>query len=137
MKNFVKTLRDVVFVWGTLSALFVGGLSYFHECGDCLELYAVEIGLGVLSVVTSAIIWYVMTRRMQQVENKVDHGIESLQVRQIKSDVDRFFKDHKDDQYLSEDDMQYVYTLDEERKACGINSYTQRKLEHLKSKQVR
>ncbi|RUM90711.1 MAG: hypothetical protein DSZ27_08450 [Thiomicrospira sp.] len=137
LRNVAAKLRDMVFIWGTLSAIFIWAAKYYEGCEDCFGLYQVEMGLAVLTVVTSMIIWFVFTHKIERVNVKVEDGLKSVHIALLKSDVDRFYKDHKGDEFLIEDDAKYLYMLKDKLGYYGVNSFTQRKVDFLLQKDIR
>lgn len=137
MSNLAKKLRDFVFVWGTLSGVSIWVADRLGvSCDDCLEIYAVEIGVAVLSIVTSAIIWITVNWKFDRVETSFDAKISEVQVSLLKADVDRFWRENRDKELLTEDDMKYVHMLKEKIGLYGVNSFTQRKVDALMEKGI-
>lgn len=143
MKVFVSKLRDIVFLWGTFSAVVTGAAAWYMDCEECLMLYSVEIGLAIITIVASFLIWYTLSIRQDNFESKLkEHEyktgqrFDSIHISLIKSDVDRFWTHNRDRESLTEDEMSYVYMLNDKIKEYNINSFTQRKVESLMKKEI-
>ena len=132
MKEFVRNLRDFVFVWGTFSAAVVWiGNSYDQYCQTCIEMYLPEVIAVGASLVSSMIIWATLVLKVSRHEHHVSDQMGEMKIHIIKSDVDRFYTHNKDKDHLSEDEIKYVLMLEEMMQKYKINSFTQRKIDKL------
>ena len=129
--GFVSYVRDLVFLWGTVVAVITGAFFYYDKCQPCLNFYSVEIFLGLLTIMSSLIVWFTLSHKVA----KVNSGLDSIHIALLKSDVDRFYSQHKDCQLLSDDDLKYLLMLQEKLEYYKINSFTQRKVDKLLSKE--
>ena len=129
--NFVGYVRDLVFLWGTVIAVVTGSIFYYNEFEPILNTHRVEIFLGVLTIVSSLAVWFTLSHKVA----KVNRGLDSIHIALLKSDVDRFYSQHKDCQSLSDDDLKYLLMLQDKLSYYKINSFTQRKVDKLLSKE--
>lgn len=130
MSEFVKRLRDLVFVWGSLSAFVAWAFAYFGlDCIACVD-YSIEIMLAILTIASSAIVWVFLNR-------KIEKGLESIHITLLKSDVDRYYSINKDKETLMEDEIKYLHMLKGKITYYGVNSFTQRKVDKLLKKDLK
>ena len=141
MSNFIKKLKDVVFVWGTLSAIVGSLIFYLQEYHNLLIMHTVELGLVALTIVSSAVVWFTLSTKTQVTDDKVDNlkkdvteELSNIQKDMIRSDVDRWYKDHKDDDSLSDDELKYLYYLKNKLEQYKVNSFSQSQVNKLLNK---
>lgn len=132
LEKVAGLLKSGVAVWGSLTAATATAVATYNDCSECFEMYKVEIGLAVLTVVTSMFIWFLVKAMVNEVYSELN----SIQRAMLRGDVDRFFKDHKDDKSLTEDEAEYVYMLRDKLIYHKVNSFTQRKVDALLRKDI-
>ena len=59
-----------------------------------------------------------------------------IRIKQVKTEVDLLFRYLRDNKTITEDEAKYIYEVDECRKELGVNSFTERKIKHLLSKEI-
>lgn len=141
MSNFVKKLKDVVFVWGILSAIVGSSIIYLQEYHNLLIMHTVELGLVALTIVSSAVVWFSLSTKTQVTDDKVDNlkkqvteELTSIQKDMIRSDVDRWYKYHKEDISLSDDELKYLHYLKNRLEKHNVNSFSQSQVNKLLNK---
>ncbi len=132
----INFLKNAVFLWGLLTSVVSGSIYYFSMHEVFITMHPLSVAILSLMLVSSLLMYFTFSMRVREVELRVDKGVRSLQVSQLKSDVDRYFKDHKDDASLAVDEVQYLYMLEERRQEYSVNSFTQRKIKMLLSKDI-
>ncbi len=132
----INFLKNAVFLWGLLTSIVSGSIYYLSMHEVFITMHPLSVAILSLMLVSSLLMYFTFSMRVREVELKVDKGVRSLQVSQLKSDVDRYFKDHKDDASLVVDEAQYLYMLEERRQEYSVNSFTQRKIKMLLSKDI-
>lgn len=132
----IQFLKNAVFLWSLLSSIVAGTAYYLTLHEAFIEAHALAIAVLCLMLTSSLLTYYTFSTRVKEAELKFYDGIRQLQIAQLKSDVDRYFKDHKDSKALSEDEAQYLYMLEERRQEYGVNSFTQRKIQNLLQKDI-
>lgn len=141
MSNFIKKLKEIMFVWGTLSAIVGSSIIYLQEYHNLLIMHTIEIGLIALTIVSSAVVWFSLSTKTQVTDDKVDNlkkqvteELTSIQKDMIRSDVDRWYKDHKDDNELSDDELKYLHYLKNKLEKHNVNSFSQSQVNKLLNK---
>lgn len=133
----IKVIKNAVFLWGVVSAIVTGSIYYVNAYKDLIVNHPLELGMLVLIVSSSLITYFTFSNRVKKIESRVEKGFDALHIAQLKSDVDRFFKDHKEDKFLTEDDAAYLYMLRDKLTQYGVNSFSQRKVENLLKKDIK
>ena len=142
--SLAKALKDLTYIWGTLTASVAAIIYYLQEHQDLIWLNSTELGMLFLVIITSAIIWVGVEHKAKRTETKVDHleskvddSMNALQRALLRMDVDRFYKDHRDDETLTDDQMKYVYMLRDKLIHHNVNSFSQRKVDELLTKPIK
>ena len=141
MSNFIKKLKEIMFLWGTLSAIVGSSIFYLQEYHNLLIMHTIELGLVALTIVSSAVVWFSLSTKTQVTDDKVDNlkkqvteELTSIQKDMIRSDVDRWYKDHKDDDVLSDDELKYLHYLKNKLEKHKVNSFSQSQVNKLLNK---
>ena len=136
-----KSVKDIVFLWGTFSAVVGGSILYFNEYFNLFIMHSTEIGLIALTIVTSAIIWYSLSNKTAVTEKKLDNlkdnitqELSSIQRDMLRSDVDRWYKDHINNDRLSDDELKYLHYLKSKLVKHKVNSFSESKVNKLLKK---
>lgn len=133
----IDKLKNAVFLWSVVSAIVSGSIYYVASYKDLIVTHPLELGMLVLIVASSLITYFTFSSRVNKIECRVESGFDALHISQLKTDIDRFFKDHKEDKYLSEDDAAYLYMLRDRLAHYKVNSFSQRKVESLLKKDIK
>jgi len=123
----MKLLKDAAFIWTMIVGVSSGVVTFLYQQHIFLLEHMIDIGLLALTLITTAILYFLFT----QLNKAVIAGFNQISENQLRSDVDRFFKAHKDDKFLTEDEAKYLHNLKDKVEALGINSYTLRQIQHL------
>ena len=144
MDNFVKLVKNGLFVWTAITSAIIGGIGFYSEYKDWLVKHPVEIGLLTLILITTSITTYSIRVKhastkdsITQLHSKFDEGLNSLQRQILRSDIDRFHEVHFNDEYLTEDEAEYVYMLRDKLEVHNVNGFSKRKVSHLLTKPIR
>jgi len=136
-----KNLKDIVFLWGTLSAIVGGSIIYFNEYFDLFIMHPTESGLIALTIITSAIIWFSLSSKTAVTDKKLDNlkeditqELSSIQKDMLRSDVDRWYKDHINNESLSDDELKYLHYLKSKLIKHQVNSFSESKINKLMKK---
>ncbi len=133
----IDKLKTIVFLWTVVSAIISGSIYYIATYKDLIVTHPLELGMLVLIVASSLITYFTFSDRVNKIECRVERGFDALHISQLKTDIDRFFKDHKEDTHLSEDDAAYLYMLRDKLTHYRVNSFSQRKVETLLKKDIK
>lgn len=139
--SITKNLKDIVFVWGTLSAIVGSSIMYFNEYYNLFIMHSTEVGLVGLTIITSAIIWFSLSCKTKNTDKKLDNlkvditqELSSIQKDMLRSDVDRWYKDHMKNESLSDDELKYLHYLKSKLIKHKVNSFSESKVNKLLKK---
>jgi hypothetical protein len=141
ISSIAKCLKELVFVWGTISAFVGGSIFYFNEYYSLFIMHSTELGLVGLTIFTSAVIWFTLSKKneatddnIKQLKQEVHTELSSIQKDLVRSDVDRWYKDHKDAKALTDDELKYLHYLKTKLEKYGVNSFSQSQVNRLLNK---
>ena len=139
--SVVKCIKDIVFLWGTITAFIGGSIFYFNEYYNLFIMHSTELGLVGLTIFTSAVIWFTLSKKNEATDNnikelkqEVHKELSSIQKDMVRSDVDRWYKDHKDEESLTDDELKYLHYLKTKLEKHNVNSFSQSQVKRLLNK---
>ncbi|CAN8139710.1 conserved hypothetical protein [uncultured Thiomicrorhabdus sp.] len=136
IEKLTKFLSSLVALWGMLIASVTGAIAYYHDCYECLTLYKVEVTILIITMASIFTVYAVLNRKFDGLAMVVDKGLSAVQSQQVKSEVDRLYIRLKDNESLTADEFKYLEHLNHQMKELGINSFTDRKISYLMSKDI-
>lgn len=141
ISSIAKCIREIVFLWGTFSAFVAGSILYFNEYFNLFIMHSTEFGLIGLTIVTSAIIWFSLSKKteatdanIKELKSNVHDELNEIQKNLVRADVDRWYKDHINDDSLSQDELKYLHFLKNKLEKYKVNSFSQSQINKLLNK---
>lgn len=141
LSSIAKCIREIVFLWGTFSAFVAGSILYFNEYFNLFIMHSTEFGLIGLTIVTSAIIWFSLSKKteatdanIKELKSNVHNELNEIQKNLVRADVDRWYKDHINAESLSQDELKYLHFLKNKLEKYKVNSFSQSQINKLLNK---
>jgi hypothetical protein len=153
MENFVNKLKSLVFLWGlAVSMLGAIGTAYVH-CEECIQQYPALISmlfaivLEIVLVITLVTIFRPIIQGMQEsiADNreaiKTSSKLSEARHRQNReahtiSEIDRIHQRYIHSDSITAYDAEYAAKLYDTMKDLGLNSFNERKIKAVISKDI-
>ena len=143
LKTLATKLKEIAVIWGTLSGFIIAFIAWYDANENYFSLYASELVIIALTLLISFIVWLSLIFRTDKLSSKLDNHqnitektFKTIEIALLKADIDRFFNEHEHQDLLTEDEMKYVYMLQEKLDYYELNSFNKRKLDVLLLKEI-
>jgi small nuclear ribonucleoprotein (snRNP)-like protein len=141
ISSIARCIKDIVLIWGSFSAVVTGSIYYFNEHYNLFIMHSTELGLVGLTIATSGMVWFTLSKKteatdenIKELKSSVNDELNEIQKNLVRADVDRWYKDHINDDSLSHDELKYLHFLKNKLEKYKVNSFSQSQINKLLNK---
>ena len=132
----IDFLRNAVFLWTFGLSIVSGVLIYVDDLAPLVSDHVRDLITAAILLSLWTITHFVLSYKVSKVEKNIHSVLHQMRVSMVQSNVNYFYRTRFDCESLTEDDAKYLYSLEDEMESLGVNSFTQRKVEFLKQKNI-